>query len=178
MNRFAHRGINLPHENWFVQRVKVFLFFFVYPGLFMINSAGISTKAEDDYPTGAPGPCSQFLVGFELLICFFYFVCIIFVTLCSLLCESVFHVWSGLYCFDFQDYIVLISASLFFLQYKKKKQLKLLLHFYRTFVRIYLPFKKIPSIYLLWKNFPAIYLLLKRDFLQFLFVLFYHTKIY
>ena len=49
---------------------------------------------EDAYPTDAPGPCSQFLVESELLICFCYFVCMILVALCSLLCLSVFHVWS------------------------------------------------------------------------------------
>ena len=57
----------------------------------MRNSAGVSSKADDAYPTGAPGPCSQFLVEF---ICFCCFVCVILVTICSLLCMSVFHVWS------------------------------------------------------------------------------------
>ena len=44
--------------------------------------------------TGAPGLCSQFLVESKLLICFCYFVCIISVTSCSLLCVSILHVWS------------------------------------------------------------------------------------
>ena len=46
-----------------------------FPGLdfFMSNSAGVSKNAKDAYPTGATGPCSQFLVESELLICFCYF---------------------------------------------------------------------------------------------------------
>ena len=55
--------------------------------------------------SNAPGPCSQFLVESALLICFCYFVCMILVTLCSLLCMSVFHVWSLSL-----DYILLITA--------------------------------------------------------------------
>ena len=47
---------------------------------------GVSRKVEDAYPTGAPDPCSQFLVEPQLLICFCYFVCMILVTLCCLLC--------------------------------------------------------------------------------------------
>ena len=57
------------------------------------------------HPTGAPGPCSEFVVESELLICFCYFVCMIVVTLCSLLCMSVFHVWSSSL-----DCILLITA--------------------------------------------------------------------
>ena len=34
----------------------------------MSISAGVSVKAKDAYPTGAPGPCSQLLVESELLI--------------------------------------------------------------------------------------------------------------
>ena len=69
------------------------------------KSAGVSRKAEEACPTGAPGPCSQFLVESELLIffCYFVHVCIILVILCSLLCVSVFHVLSL-----FPDYIILI----------------------------------------------------------------------
>ena len=68
--------------------------------------AQLTAKAEDAYPTGAPGPCSQFLVESEYLICFCYFVCIILVTLSSLLCMSLFHVWSlSLY------YTLLITAK-------------------------------------------------------------------
>ena len=46
----------------------------------MSNSAGVSRKAGDAYPTGAPGPCSQCLEESELLIVLFFcgFVCIIF----------------------------------------------------------------------------------------------------
>ena len=72
---------------------------------FMSNWAGISRKAEDTYPTGAPGPCFRFLVRYELLIYFCYFVCNILVILCSSLCMSVFHIRSLSL-----DYIPLISA--------------------------------------------------------------------
>ena len=48
---------------------------------------------------------SQFLVESKLLISF-YFVCVILVTLCSLLWMSVFHVWS----FSV-DYLLLITAT-------------------------------------------------------------------
>ena len=91
-------------KTWFVQRFMVFLASFIYPGLLMNNSAGVSRKVEEDYPTCAPGPCFQFLVESELLICFCYFVCMILVTLCSLLCMSVLHVWSLSL-----DYILLIG---------------------------------------------------------------------
>ena len=42
---------------------------FVYPGLeyFMSKSADVSRKPEDAYPTGAPGPCSTFLVEFRVV---------------------------------------------------------------------------------------------------------------
>ena len=56
----------------------------------MSNSECVSRKAEDAYPTDAPGTCSQFLVGSELLICFFDFVCKIIITVCSLLFLEVF----------------------------------------------------------------------------------------
>ena len=36
---------------------------------------GVSSKAEDAYPTGAPGPCSQFWAESKLLIYFCYLVC-------------------------------------------------------------------------------------------------------
>ena len=63
-----------------------------WPWLFMWHSPDVSTTAEHACPTSAPGPCSIFFsVEFELLICFCYFVCIIFITLCSLLCISFFH---------------------------------------------------------------------------------------
>ena len=38
------------------------------------------SDVKDDYPTGAPGACSQFLVESEMLICCCYFVCMILVT--------------------------------------------------------------------------------------------------
>ena len=66
---------------------------------------GVSRKAEDVGPTGAPGPCSQLLEESKLLIYFNYFVCIII--LCFLLFLSVFHVWSLSL-----DYILLISARI------------------------------------------------------------------
>ena len=47
----------------------------------------VSRKAEDAYPTGRPGPRSHFLVESQLLIWCCYFVCIILVTLCSLLSD-------------------------------------------------------------------------------------------
>ena len=56
----------------------------------MSKPVGVSKNAEDAYSNGAPGPCSESV----LLICFCYSVHIILVTLCSLLCMSVFHVWS------------------------------------------------------------------------------------
>ena len=73
----------------------------------MNNSVDVSGKAEYAYPTGALGPCSQFLMKSELLIYFCYFVCIIYVTLYSLLCLSVSHVWSLSL-----DSILLISAKI------------------------------------------------------------------
>ena len=73
----------------------------------MGNSVGVSRKAEDAYTTGAHDPCSQFLVEPELLSYFCYFVCVILITLCFLLCLSVFHVWSLS-----MDYLLLISAKI------------------------------------------------------------------
>ena len=89
--------------------------------LFMSNSAGVPSKAEDDCPISTPGQCSKFLVESELLIYFYYFVCIILVYSCHLLCLSVFQV-SALSL----DYIVLISAKtlvplITLLPYKRKK---------------------------------------------------------
>ena len=48
-----------------------------------------------------------FVVESEMLIYFCYLVCIILVTLCSLLCLSVFHIWSLSL-----EYILLISARI------------------------------------------------------------------
>ena len=98
---------HLHLETWFVQHVIIFLSSFFYSGLFMSNSADVSWEAEDAYPIDASGPCSQFWVVSELLIYLCYFVCVILVTLCSMLCLSVYHVWSlSLY------YICLISARI------------------------------------------------------------------
>ena len=63
----------------------------------MSSSVSVSRKAEDAYPTDAPGPCSKFLVESKLLIYFYCFVYIILVILCSLLCVSVFNSWSDLF---------------------------------------------------------------------------------
>ena len=64
----------------------------------------------DDYPTGTPGPCSQFLVETVLLIYIYYFVSMIFIFfLCSVLCMSVLYVWSLSL-----DYILLIFARILF----------------------------------------------------------------
>ena len=83
-----------------------FLFPLPCTWLFMSNLAGVSRKAEDTYPTSTPGPFSEVLVEYDLLIYFCYFVCIILVISYSLLCLSFFHVWS-LTLF----YILLISAG-------------------------------------------------------------------
>ena len=61
-----------------------------------------SRRAEDACPADAPGPCSQFLV---FLICICYLVCMILVTICSLLRVSVFRVW----CLSL-DFDLLITA--------------------------------------------------------------------
>ena len=68
---------------------------------------GVSRKTEDAYPTGSPGPYSQFFSGVRvahllLLLCMYYLV-----ILCSLLFLSVFHVWSLSL-----DYIILISSRI------------------------------------------------------------------
>ena len=62
----------------------------------MSNSAGVSRKEEDAYPTGVPDSCSQFLVEYELFICFCYFVCIILVTLYVIVSLSCVCLFSGL----------------------------------------------------------------------------------
>ena len=82
---------------------------FVYPGrLFVSNSAGVTRKAGDVYPIGAPGLCSQLVVE-----CSFTFVtlytCIILVILCSLFCASVFNVRSWPL-----DYILFIPLESWF----------------------------------------------------------------
>ena len=73
---------------------------------FMSNSMDVSRKkkTEDVYPADAPGPFTQFLVEFEFLIYVCYFACFSLVILCSLLCLSVFDVWSvpGLHSFVFR----------------------------------------------------------------------------
>ena len=110
--RGSLRCIYLHNENWFVQRVIVFLSSFVYAGLdFLWTNRQVflekQQRAEDACLTGAPGPCSQFLVKSELIIYFCYFVCIILVTLCTLLCLFVFNVGPLSL-----DYIFLISARI------------------------------------------------------------------
>ena len=75
----------------------------------MGNSAGVSRKANDSYPTGAPGPCSQCLVVSELLIFFFLFVHVTLVMSYFLLCDSVFTVWS--YFFDVCSNLVSLDYS-------------------------------------------------------------------
>ena len=90
--------MNISCENWIVQRVIVFLSCFVYLGLdFLWLTWRVFLEKERmlTLPVDStPGPCSQFLGESELLIYFCYFVCIIWVNLCSLLCLSIFHVWS------------------------------------------------------------------------------------
>ena len=70
----------------------------------MSNSAVVSRKAEDAYPTDTPGPCSQFygvrVAYLLLLLCIYDFSYFMF-----LLCMSVFSVWSLSL-----DYILLIAA--------------------------------------------------------------------
>ena len=51
---------------------------------FMSNLAVVSSKAENVYSTGAPGPWSQFLVESRLLIYLCFFVHVILVISCSL----------------------------------------------------------------------------------------------
>ena len=48
--------------------------------LMRTSNGSVSRKAEDAYPTGAPGSCSQCLVESELFIYFCYLVCMILVT--------------------------------------------------------------------------------------------------
>ena len=77
----------------------------------MSNSVDISRKADDAYPTGAPGPCSQFLMESELLIYFCFFVRIS----CHLLCVSVFSFGpSSLDCVLFIFAIILVPLVTFF----------------------------------------------------------------
>ena len=78
-----------------------------FRGMF-VYSVGVCRKAEDAYPTGVPGPCSQFKWNPN---CSFTFVTLkdILVTLCSLLCLCIFHVWSLSL-----NYILLITARILF----------------------------------------------------------------
>ena len=54
-----------------------FSFLFCLPGTwrFMRNSVGVSRKAEDVYPTGAPGPCSYW---FRVAHYFYFFIQVVF----------------------------------------------------------------------------------------------------
>ena len=67
---------------------------------FLSISTDISGKAEDAYPTGAHGPCFQFLVESELHICFCcLWVC--FLLLCVLYCVCPFSMpgpWITFFC--------------------------------------------------------------------------------
>ena len=101
--------IHMHYENRFVQCVIVFLTSFVYPLLEFLLAAGrvFLKKEENAYPTGSSSPCSQFLGESELLIYFCCFVRISLVISCSLLCVSVFNVWSL-----FLDINHLISARI------------------------------------------------------------------
>ena len=70
----------------------------------MSNPAGVSRKAEDAYPTGVPGPYSQFFSGVRvshllLILCMYYFSYLMFFVV------YVSHVWSLSL-----DYFLLISA--------------------------------------------------------------------
>ena len=56
---------------------------------FKSNSVSVSRKVEDVYPTGAPGPWSQFLVESVLLIYFCIFVRVILVISYPLLFISI-----------------------------------------------------------------------------------------
>ena len=72
-----------------------FLFHLPWTWRFMTKSASASRNAEDAYHTGAPGQCSQILVESELLLINFYFsACSFWFFNVSMLCGSVFHVWS------------------------------------------------------------------------------------
>ena len=82
-----------------------FLFRLPRTWLFMRNSADVSRKAEDVYPTCTPGLCFQVLLVSELLIYVCYFV--LFWLIYVLLCVSVFYVW-----FLYLDYILLMSARI------------------------------------------------------------------
>ena len=75
----------------------------------MSDSAGVSRKAEDTYPTSTPGPCSQFLVASELLIYFCYFV--LYYSVFYVLCCVCLFPCLGL----FLDNILLISLESWFL---------------------------------------------------------------
>ena len=58
--------------------ISWFFSYFDFGITYSNDSVGVSRKAENAYPTGAPDPCSHFLVESDLLICFYYFVCMIF----------------------------------------------------------------------------------------------------
>ena len=81
--------------------------------MFMSNSAGISRKAENAYPTGAPDPCSQFFSGVRvahllLLFCIHDFSYFMFFVM------SVFYVWS----FDYHYNLASLDFS--FTLYRQK----------------------------------------------------------
>ena len=81
--RGSLRYIHLRHKKKLIfSTCHSFPFLFRQPWtwLFMSSSVGVSRKAEDTNPTGERGPCFQFLVKSELLICFCCSVCMIFLS--------------------------------------------------------------------------------------------------
>ena len=76
---------------------------------------GVSRKKNRGvFPTGAPGPSSQFVVESKLLISHCYFVCIILVTLCS--CWACLFSISGL-CLSISNKMFLSSSICFVLSH-------------------------------------------------------------
>ena len=81
-----------------------FLCLLSWTWLFMSNSAGVSRKAEESYPTGASGPCSEFLMEFELLISFVTLFVLFQLpyVLCCFVCFPCLVFVPRLYSFDFR----------------------------------------------------------------------------
>ena len=87
--------LHVHHKNWFILHVQCmcqsfsFLFHLPWTWFFMWNLAGVSWKADDAYPTSAPGPCSQFLVKLvesKLLIMYYFGYFMFFVVCISFPC--------------------------------------------------------------------------------------------
>ena len=107
--------------------MSVFLSSFVYPGLdFLCATRGFFQKSRECLPYWVTGPCSQFSVESKFLICFCYFVCINLVILCSLLCVSIFNVFSlSLGCIHLiSTKIIVPLIFLSFVTINNKKQTK------------------------------------------------------